>query len=193
MVLFSVPGLAQKSQIDFNTLKTFGTMGKQQLVLKPDLEVDLFIYTGKGCLTHMWFGGAFNGYGQTRLRVYVDGEAVPDIDMELFLGHGIGFDDESAPWGVVRLGNNGGNSGIYNTYRIPFGKSVRVTAQLANGADTGQPFWWIIRGTENLPVEIAGVRLPDNAHLKLYKLEKYTAKPFEEFSMCNVSVSGAWY
>jgi len=193
IVLFSEPSIAQKSQTDFNTLKTFGTMGKQQSVLKPNVEAELFSYTGKGCLTHMWFGGAFKGYGQTRIRIYVDGEAISGIDMELLLGHGIGFNDESAPWGTARIGNTGGNSGIYNTYQIPFGKSIRVTAQLADGADTGQPFWWIIRGTENLPVEIAGVRLPDNARLKLYKLEKYTAKPFEEFNLCNVSGSGALY
>lgn len=89
--------MAQTNQSDLNSLKTFGIMGKQQSVLKPNVEAELFSYTGKGCLTHMWFGGAFKGYGETRIRIYVDGEAIPGIDMELLPGHGIGFNDESAP------------------------------------------------------------------------------------------------
>ena len=35
--------------------------------------------------------------------------------------------------------------------------------------------------------------LPDAARLKLYKLEDYTAKPLEEFSLCDVKGSGALY
>lgn len=191
LALFASTLFAQKNSL--SALKTFGTMGKQQNILSKEKEAELFSYMGKGCLTHMWFGGSFKGWGQTRIRIYVDGKAIPVIDMELLLGHGIGFNDQSAPWGIDKIGNTGGNSGIYDTYKIPFGKSIRITAQLSDSADTGQPFWWIIRGTENLPVEIAGVRLPDNARLKLYKLEHYTAKPFEEFNMCNVTGNGALY
>jgi hypothetical protein len=40
---------AQKSQTDFNSLKTFGTMGKQQSVLNPNMEAD---YTPVAGLTH---------------------------------------------------------------------------------------------------------------------------------------------
>lgn len=194
VLLFCVISYLSKAQdTEITKLKTFGTIGKQQTVLSREKETELFSYEGKGCLTHMWFGGAFKEYEKTRIRIYADGEEIPGINMELFLGHGIGFSDESCPWGITRIGNTGGNSGIYNTYRIPFGKSVRITAQLANGAEANPQFWWIIRGTENLPVEIAGVRLPDNARLKLYKLENYTAKPLEEFDMCKVMGSGVLY
>ena len=58
------------------TLKTFGTMGK---------EAELFRHDGKGRLTH--------------IRIYEDGENNASIDMELYLGHGIGFGDEFAPRG----------------------------------------------------------------------------------------------
>ncbi len=180
-------------QVSVKDFKTFSTIGKQSDILQKDKEAELLTYSGHGTVTHMWFGGAFKGYEQTRIRIYVDGEEKPSIDMELFLGNGIGFNDQSAPWGIDKIGNTGGNSGIYNTYKIPFGKSIRITAQLADSAETGQPFWWIIRGTENLPINLAGVRLPDNARLKLYKLVKYTAKPFEEFNMCDVSGNGAVY
>ena len=143
-------------------------------------------HTGKGCLTHMWFGGDWPGYHHTRIRIYVDGEKTPSIDMELGLGHGCGFGDEAAPWGGTKLGKTGHPSGLYNTYKIPFGREIRVTAQRAKDSPDGAPFWWIVRGTENLPVTLAGVRLPDNAHLKLHKLQQYTAKPYEEFTFCDV-------
>lgn len=175
------------------SLKTFGTAGKELTPLSKGKEAELFRHDGKGCLTHMWFGGDWKGCEATRIRIYVDGETNASIDMELYLGHGIGFGDQSAPWGVARIGKTGTGTTVYDTYRIPFGTSVRVTGQLGPDA-TGTPqFWWIIRGTENLPVELGGVRLPDNARLHLYKLENYTAKPLEEFSLCNVKGDGALY
>ena len=175
------------------TLKTFGTMGKELRVLKKNEEAELFTYQGKGCLTHMWFGGAFKGMAFTRIRIYVDDEQKASIDMSLFLGHGIGFGDKHAPWGTARMGNTGGDSGIYDTYRIPFGHSIRVTAELAPDADDNPMFWWIIRGTENLPVTLGGVTLPENTRMKLYTLEDYSARPLEEFSMCDVTGAGALY
>ncbi len=74
-----------------------------------------------------------------------------------------------------------------------FGTSIRVTAQRAPTAPDAPEFWWIIRGTENLPVTLGGVVLPDAARLKLYKLEHFTAKPLEEFALCNVTGNGALY
>lgn len=181
---------------DISTLKSFGTMGKELQVLKKERETLLFQHEGKGCLTHMWFGGDLNGHEDMKIRVYVDGEAKASIAMELFLGHGIGFKDGHAPWGTEVMGNMGGTSGIYNTYKIPFSENVRITAQLAPGADVSEKeptFWWIIRGTENLPVVVGGVRLPDHARLKLYKLEEYTAEPLEEFTMAEVAGAGLLY
>ena len=57
---------------DLSKLKTFGTIGKQVTPLSVDAEAELFNYTGKGSLTHMWFGGGRKGCEQTRLRIYVD-------------------------------------------------------------------------------------------------------------------------
>ena len=185
--------IEENSYPDINTLKTFGTMGKELRVLKKGEETDLFKYEGKGCITHMWFGGSFKGVEYTDIRIYVDGEEEASIDMELFLGHGIGFGDNYAPWGTERMGNIGGNSGIYNTYKIPFGSKIRVTAQLASDADENPMFWWIIRGTENLPIIFSGVKLPESARLKLHKLENHLAEPLEEFNMCDVKGAGMLY
>jgi D-arabinan exo alpha-(1,3)/(1,5)-arabinofuranosidase (non-reducing end) len=189
----SVKNTGEEQLSNVESLKTFGTMGKELRVLKKKEEAELFKYEGKGCITHMWFGGSFKEVEYTDIRVYVDGEENASIDMELFLGHGIGFGDTFAPWGTERMGNIGGNSGIYNTYKIPFGKSIRITAQLAADADENPQFWWIIRGTENLPVEFGGVRLPDKARLRLHKLENYIAKPLEEFTLCDISGAGMLY
>ncbi len=180
-------------QDDLAALKTFSSIGKESASLDGYREAELLSHEGKGCLTHMWFGGAWPGYEKTRLRVYVDGEQPAAIDMELGLGHGQGFGDEAAPWGGDRVGRTGQPSGIYNTYRIPFGKSVRVTAQRDKGSPAVSAFWWIVRGTENLPVTVAGVRLPEGARLKLYRLENHTARPLEEFNLCDVQGAGALY
>ncbi len=193
MILFLGCVSLSAMEVNVSKLKTFGTVGKQVSPLSTDKEADLFRYAGRGCLTHMWFGGDWKGCGQTRLRIYVDGETNASIDMELFLGHGIGFGDDFAPWGTARIGKLGAGTSVYDTYRIPFGKSIRVTAQLAAGVSGHPQFWWIIRGTENLPVELGGVRLPDKARLKLYKLENHLAKPLEEFSLCDVKGDGALY
>lgn len=179
--------------LDIRSLKTFGTMGKELQVLKKNTETELFTYEGKGCITHMWFGGSFKGVENTKIKIYVDGEDKASIDMELFLGHGIGFGDKFAPWGTERMGNIGGDSGIYNTYKVPFGSKIRITAQLDENADDNPHFWWIIRGTENLPVVFSGVKIPDQARLKLHKLENYTAEPLEEFVLCDISGAGMLY
>ena len=193
LAVFVWPAGAQTDEVSPDDLTVFGTMGKELRVLRIGEEAELFRHTGRGCLTHMWFGGNFTDYGKTQVRIYVDGETDPSIDMELMMGHGIGFQDEAAPWGVRQMGKTGQPSGIYNTFKIPFGTSVRVTAQTPDTMQGSPYFWWIVRGVENLPVEIAGVRLPNQARLRLYKKVDYAAKPLEEFELCNSPRSGAVY
>lgn len=185
--------VAVSQKVDLATLKPFCVSGKELNVLNGYREAELLRHSGKGCLTHMWFGGDWPGYDRTRIRIYADGEREPSIDMELGLGHGCGFGDDAAPWGGAKLGKTGHPSGLYNTYKIPFGKEIRVTAQRAGDSPDGAPFWWIVRGTENLPVRLAGVRLPNDARLRLHKLENHVAKPFEEFALCDVKGAGALY
>lgn len=173
-------------------LRPIGTMGKQRTILAGDREAELYAFKGKGCITHMWFGGAWPGYDKTRIRFYVDEETSPSIDMELFLGHGIGHAEQAAPWGTEKLGKTGEPSGLYNTYRIPFGKSIRITAQ-GVGIQGDPEFWWIFRGVENMPVYVGKVRLPDSARLHLYRNENVVLKPFEYIDLCNTSRAGALY
>jgi hypothetical protein len=189
----SIGATAASASNEIDGLRTFSVAGKERPVLNGYVEAELLKHDGQGCLTHMWFGGDWSGYEKTRIRVYVDGEASPSIDMQLGLGHGYGFGESAAPWGSQKLGKTGHPSGVYNTYRIPFGKCIRVTAERDKASPDGAPFWWIIRGTENLPATIAGMRLPASARLKLHKLENHIAKPLEEFNLCDVSAAGALY
>jgi len=193
LCLGTVCALGVGSEVDLAKLKTFCAIGKERPDLNGYKEAELLRHEGMGCLTHMWFGGDWPGYDKTTLRVYVDGEEQPSIEMELGLGHGVGFGDTTAPWGSEKMGKTGHPSGLYNTYKIPFGKSIRITAQRAKDSPDSAPFWWIIRGTENLPVTLAGVRLPETARLKLHKLENHVAKPLEEFALCDVKGAGALY
>jgi hypothetical protein len=174
-------------------LAPIGSMGKGERVLKGGKEALLFEHQGAGCLTHFWFGGNFKGVEDTRIRYYVDGEEVPSIDMDLYMGHGIGFNDNHAPWATKHIGKVGKRNGIYNNYRIPFGKSIRVTAQRAMDAEDDPQIWWIIRGVENGRVRLGGVELPENARLKLIRLEDHDAEPLEEFDLCKLEGKGALY
>eukprot|EP01060_Flectonema_neradi_P002307 TRINITY_DN1139_c1_g1_i1.p1 TRINITY_DN1139_c1_g1~~TRINITY_DN1139_c1_g1_i1.p1 ORF type:complete len:343 (+),score=69.56 TRINITY_DN1139_c1_g1_i1:43-1029(+) len=107
-----------------------------------------------GCsLHHMWFGGGWEGYDFTRLRVFVDGETVPSIDGRFYMIHGMGYLDDNGPWSAGSLfGKTGQPSGIFNTFTIPFTKSIRITAEpyltLTTTTSTPERFWYIFRGKE---------------------------------------------
>ncbi|HEX5790880.1 MAG TPA: DUF2961 domain-containing protein, partial [Luteolibacter sp.] len=175
------------------SLQTIGSIGKQEKLSPKGEETVLFEHTGKGCLTHFWFGGNFKGVENTRIRYYVDGETKASIDMNLYMGHGIGFGDNDAPWSTRYVGKIGKRNGIFNNYPIPFGKSVRVTAQKAADAAESADIWWIVRGIENGRVRLGGVELPEEARLKLHRVESLTPKALEEFSLCDVAGKGALF
>ena len=168
-----------------------GSMGKGERVLQGGKEVLLFDHTGKGCMTHFWFGGNYSGVEDTRIRYYVDGEKVASIDMDLYMGHGIGFNDNHAPCATRYAGKIGKRNGIYNNYRIPFGKSIRITAQRPPEYEDNPEVWWIVRGVENGRVRLGGVELPEKARLKLHRNEDRTVEPLDEFDLFDVDGSGA--
>lgn len=103
-----------------------------------------------------------------RIRIYIDDETEPSLDFQLLLAHGIGFTEkmeiQHTPWGTKRLAH-AADGGIYNTYRIPFSKSFKVTAMHPRGG----AFFYIIRGVENMPVIVGDLTLPSNTRLRLYK------------------------
>jgi len=187
--------VARGQAVAAERLTTFGTSGKAVYPFTEGSKTEAVLYEheGKGCLTHMWFGGNWPDYERLRIRIYVDGEETASIDFELFLGHGIGFKDHFGPWGTRRVGKTGDPSGVYNTYRVPFGQRIKITAQLHAGDEKNKRFWYIFRGVEGMPIEFNGVRLPERARLKLHKLEGYRAETLEEFDFLNVEGAGMVY
>lgn len=111
-------GQAQQPPSHALNSKMIGSIGKYERCLKASKEAVLFEHQGKGCLTHFWFGGNFKGVEDTRIRYYIDGESCPSIDMQLYMGHGIGFNDNQAPWTTKHVGKIGKQNGIYNNYRF---------------------------------------------------------------------------
>lgn len=171
-------------------LATFTYSGKEEQPFLHDPEGVLASHDGSGYLDHMWFGGSFPDYTDLRVRIYVDRETAPAIDMKLGMGAGVGFADPFAPWGTRFSGITGAPSGIYLNYRIPFSTHVRVTAELPAGAPRGSVFWWIVRGLENNPLEVAGFQLPATTRLRLHKLEDFDAQPLQEFDLCRIPGAG---
>ena len=168
----------------------FTCVGKQERPFLSHPEAVIGEKTGSGYLDHIWFGGSFPHYFRLRVRIYVDGEAIPSIDMEIGLGAGVGFEDPSAPWGTKFNGITGAPSGIFMNYRIPFSKGIRVTAELPPTTARDTLLWWIVRGIENLPLQVSGIQLPANARLRLHKKENLTVQPLEEFALCDLSGAG---
>ncbi len=169
---------------------TFSQVGKELRPFAEHAEGTLAEEQGSGYVDHMWFGGDFTNFRNLRLRIYIDGETVPSIDAELGLAVGVGFSDPAAPWGTQWAGITGAPSGIFLNYRIPFGKSIRVTAELPEGVARDMVFWWIVRGLKNYPLEVSGIPLPSTARLRLYKQENLHTEPEQIFDLCNVVHDG---
>ncbi len=123
---------------------------------------------------------------QTIIRIYIDGEQQASLQFMLLLAHGVGFDEKSEsayiPWGTKRIAH-AADGGIYNTYRIPFSKSVKVTAEHPNGG----AFWYIIRGVDNYPIILGDLILPKDTRLYVYKNENKELTPLEFITLANIT------
>jgi len=181
LVILIAPLLSFAQQPVSNAV-TFGGVLSSDL-LQPQTENQLFQYQSQhgpaSCMTYFWFTGAFDGLPLTRFRFYIDGETEPSIDMEYFLGHGIGFGDENSPWGTQYNGKGSTNAAVYNYYRIPFQKSITITAQMLDNITIPQVFWFVVRGVDGMHPVVGGWQLPDNARLRLYRNENITLQPLE--------------
>ncbi|MCT4591450.1 MAG: DUF2961 domain-containing protein [Carboxylicivirga sp.] len=189
IILLSLTAFSQVSD-----LESFSTMGKQSAILNSGNEELLYEKEGKGLLHHMWFGGGNEGIENTLIRIYIDGEKTASIEMKLSEGFANAFHSDNNFQSSSIIGKTGRKLGVYNTFKIPFGKKIKITAQNKNIKETGGcHFWWILRGTLNLPLTIDGVTLPENARLKLYKVENKLVKAYNEFDLCDTKKNGLLY
>jgi len=167
-------------------------------IIRPRTNTTLFNYSSStgGCLTYLWWTMSslkykpVDGWEDTRIRVYVDDEAEASIIFALYLGIGVGFHDQTGPWGGRRSGKLGRNmGGVYLTYRIPFAKTVRVEAETI--VTESMIYWTTMRGvTGAMPVVIGDFMLPATARLRLQKQENKILAPLEYLNITEVDGHG---
>ena len=189
-------------------MKSFGVAVKQAHLFKG-VEKEVFNHTlstgvTHGAMTQAWHAGKPSGVTpRLRIRYYIDGEAEASIDYPLFLAHGQGpaqltgtndanpkeqggtganFTTPTSPWGNALFGRTH-DSGWYNTYLVPFGKSIRITLTDDVGSSS---FWYMCRGVENMPLVVAGLQLPPSARLSLQRTTA-TVKPGTLITFANAT------
>ncbi|XP_065179191.1 uncharacterized protein LOC135809705 [Sycon ciliatum] len=160
--------------------------------IQANVETELFAVYGQeaGFITEQWFTGELALSQDTRIRIYIDNETAPSLDFNLFMAHGVGCpigdDDPDLPWQTRRIAREAHGS-VYNTYRIPFGHSVKVTATIPQAG----AFWYIVRGLTNVPLTVGGFQLPEGTRLKLYKVENALLQPLDFVTAAQTSGSTA--
>ncbi|XP_066924957.1 uncharacterized protein [Clytia hemisphaerica] len=138
-----------------------------------------------GVITEQWFTSENDCFAaDSIIRYYIDNGTVPAIEGSLFLMHGIGWDNgaKAGPWGNKWVGQLAQNGGLYNTIRIPYGKSIRVTVTPPRSG----VYWFILRGVENYGVVVGDLALPPTARLRLQKIEN---KQFDVYEYIDLARS----
>jgi hypothetical protein len=99
-------------------LQSFG-MGYSQYAIY-DKETDFFNYSLSttaefGVMTHFWATGADPSQIDTAVwRYYIDGERNASVQFQSALVAGVGFADQTAPWGNKWMGKGAAGAAWYN-------------------------------------------------------------------------------
>ena len=137
------------------------------------------------------------GWELAVIRVYVDGESTPSINVTLLEmanvgrfvpdGQGRSGTSPAEPWGVGLFGHTAQHGGVYSTMRIPFASSVRTTIEsgVRNPPGGHGTFWMIVRGIESYPVVLGDLQLPSAARLRLFRFNA-TTKPKQLVTLASV-------
>ena len=125
------PSVEPSGRSSSNKARTFSHVGKELRPFAQLVEATLAEQDGHGFLNHLWFGGDFPGYVKTRLRIYVDGEPTPSIDMEMSWVRGSASPTQPRPGGTEVGRYYGAPSGLFLNYRVPFSRHIRITARVA--------------------------------------------------------------
>eukprot|EP00936_MAST-01D_sp_MAST-1D-sp1_P002659 g2659.t1 len=149
-------------------LRTFGTgasafsnAGPERLIFNHTLGAG----QSTAAMTHFWTTGDTD---DAVWSYYVDGEVTPSVQFRAPQATGTFYGDE-ALWANSKIGKGGTRSGYFVNIKVPFGRSIRitVTGAIKNG-------FVIVRGCENLPIEVGALTLPAAARLVLQKIERRT-------------------
>lgn len=156
----------------------------------------LGLATGRSGQSAPWQAGA-RGFNDTRIRYYIDGEELASIDYRLYMGVGLGFNGSSLvnrSWGTARVGSLAAYS-TYSTVRVPFSRSIRVTAELPDYIETSQLIWVNVRGAEGLRITVGDAisLAPTDYRLRLYKNEAVHVPPSFMIPLAKTNRSGLLY
>jgi len=188
-IVLSVSGLNAADFQSFGGMLSQGTWNKTGETLMYNYHCK----SGSCMTTYFWFVAGIANIGATRFKFYIDGESKPSINGEFFYMHGIGFYNDGPLWGNTFNGKGALNGGVYNTYRIPFSKTITITA-IPPANVTLNAFYVVVRGVDGISqVDIGPISLPPQARLKLYTNEKVTLKPLQYLDIANSPKSGALF
>lgn len=165
---------------DVTRRMTFGTGYSGGHITRNETTMFMHIIDsslGIGVMNHFWTTCSPECERDAIFRFYIDGETKPSIAFSPAMAAGTGFDDTEAPWGTKWFGLGAGNGAKagqawFNNFKIPFGKSIRVTIQHKKGEYNG--FYLILRGAihqTNTALRVGDLKLPTQARLHLQTFE----------------------
>ena len=149
--------------------------------------------------------------------VYIDGESEASIVLQPALMAGVGFNDQTAPWGNKWIGKGAQGAAWYSNlsaqqwHSLPL-PPVRpplttahiclhcfqpsavpalhpITGQLTHPVDSGLSvrLWVIFRGTENLQTNLGGFVLPPDSRLIQSVIEPQMYRPLEWITLLDIA------
>lgn len=188
LIVASVVGcLALTGSSQAPTASVIGT-GRSQGKL-TEQEFVFFEHTVGGgqwaYLNHFWAAGSAQ-VDFTVFRYYVDGERDASVVFTPPLACGVGFGDQTSPWGTKWMGKGAAKTGWFHNIPIPFYKHVKVTYQ---GNSSGGTIWTIVRGAEGLPMSLGNLELPlagGSVRLDLQVKMNTVLAPLEFYDMATV-------
>eukprot|EP00656_Telonema_subtile_P053646 TRINITY_DN7822_c0_g1_i3.p1 TRINITY_DN7822_c0_g1~~TRINITY_DN7822_c0_g1_i3.p1 ORF type:complete len:480 (-),score=120.61 TRINITY_DN7822_c0_g1_i3:112-1551(-) len=161
-------GQDDSSALTFGTGLSAGTISTTETTIFAHKVADGHV----GVMNHFWSTCSPAAEAGAIIRYYVDGEQNASIAFSPAMASGTGYDDGQAPWGTKWIGlgaGKGQGQAWFNNFKIPFGKSIRVTAQHRTGSFGG--FFMIVRGGLDIPLSIGETLLPKTARLQLQVFE----------------------
>lgn len=149
-------------------IATFGTaLAGDEITPNETWVFSHFVASGDfGVMHHFWTTAPNPEENGVVISYYVDGEDTPSIQFQPSLACGVGFNDTQAPWGTQWFGKGAADGGYFWNFRVPFQKSIVVTAKHLTTNVGG--FYMIVRGSTNIPITIGDYQIPTNAKLNQY-------------------------
>ncbi len=140
-------------------------------------------------LTHWWITGG-KSVDLALIRIYVDNEPTASIQFTPAMACASAYPndgvEQAAPWATANFGKQAASGGWHSNFRVPFQRSINITYQ----AGVNQPndvIYMIVRGAENLPLQIGGVNIPADSGARLVlQVVNTTLQPLEYVNVVDI-------